>query len=71
MDILAYSGLNDRFGVGYHDPSMGESEDQSWCLFSIEVRNTYGLPFEVTFERIDEGEGWTASLGPGCAEPLS
>lgn len=22
-----------------------------WCLFAIDVRNTYGLPFEVTFER--------------------
>lgn len=26
-----------------------------WCLFSIDVRNTYGLPFEVTFERVQEG----------------
>lgn len=54
MDILSYSGLNDRSGVGC--PSNGESEDQEWCLFSIEVRNTYGLPFEVSFERTDEGE---------------
>lgn len=31
-------------------------EDQAdWCLFSIDVRNTYGLPFEVTFERTQEG----------------
>ncbi|KAG2144925.1 TRAPP II complex [Suillus cothurnatus] len=22
-----------------------------WCLFAIDVRNTYGLPFEVTFKR--------------------
>ncbi|THH33843.1 hypothetical protein EUX98_g252 [Antrodiella citrinella] len=22
-----------------------------WCIFSVDVRNTYGLPFEVTFER--------------------
>ena len=31
--------------------------DQSsgWCLFSIEVRNTYGLPFDVKFERIRDG----------------
>ncbi|PSR74153.1 hypothetical protein PHLCEN_2v10109 [Hermanssonia centrifuga] len=26
-----------------------------WCIFSIEVRNTYGLPFEVTFERQQAG----------------
>lgn len=68
MDILSYSGLNDRFGVGY--PSAGENEDQEWFLFSIEVRNTYGLPFEVTFERIDEGEEWTASSSPGRVESL-
>lgn len=55
MDILSYSGLNDQFGTDYPDPSLGESEDQNWCLFSIEVRNTYGLPFDVTFERIDRG----------------
>jgi hypothetical protein len=55
MDILSYSGLNNRFGV-----TPGEGEDQGWCLFSIEVRNTYGLPFEVIFERIDEGTEWTA-----------
>jgi hypothetical protein len=29
--------------------------EPGWCLFSIEVRNTYGLPFEVTFERHQEG----------------
>ena len=63
MDILSQSGFNNRFGLGC--PSHGESEDQELCLFSIEVRNTYGLPFEVAFERIDEGEESTASLGPG------
>jgi len=65
MDILPYSGLNDRVGVGRPDPSLGESEDRDWCLFSIEVRNTYGLPFEVTFERMDKGQGRAASSGPG------
>jgi len=57
MDILSYSGLNGRVGVGCPDPSQEESEDHNWCLFSIEVRNTYGLPFEVTFERMDKGQG--------------
>ncbi|KAG6850996.1 hypothetical protein H0H93_004483 [Arthromyces matolae] len=27
-------------------------DEASWCLFSIEVRNTYGSPFDVTFERV-------------------
>jgi hypothetical protein len=26
-----------------------------WCLFAIDVRNTYGLPFEVTFKREQAG----------------
>lgn len=26
-----------------------------WCLFSIDVRNTYGSPFDVTLERVQEG----------------
>jgi len=65
MDILSYSGLNDRVGVGRPDPTLGESEDRDWCLFSIEVRNTYGLPFEITFERMDKGQGRAASSSPG------
>lgn len=67
MDILSYSGLNNRFGAG---SSSNESEDQEWCLFSIEVRNAYGLPFEVTFERIDRGKEWVGSSGPGRIEYL-
>ena len=70
MDILSYSGLNGRVGVGLPDPSLGESEDDNWCLFSIEVRNTYGLPFEVTFERMDKGQGRAASSGPGRVKSL-
>lgn len=30
-------------------------DEASWCLFSIEVRNTYGLPFEISFDRTQEG----------------
>ncbi|RDB21392.1 hypothetical protein Hypma_011623 [Hypsizygus marmoreus] len=30
-------------------------DEGSWCLFSVQVRNTYGLPFDVTFERLQEG----------------
>lgn len=28
---------------------------KEWCLFAIDVRNTYGLPFEVTFGREQAG----------------
>ncbi|EGN95949.1 hypothetical protein SERLA73DRAFT_111910 [Serpula lacrymans var. lacrymans S7.3] len=33
--------------------SLTEVPDKDdWCLLSVDVRNTYGLPFEVTFERV-------------------
>ena len=31
-------------------------EEEGWCLFSIDVRNTYGTPFEVTLERVQNGQ---------------
>ena len=30
-------------------------EDWGWCLFSVDVRNAYGLPFDVTFWRVEDG----------------
>ncbi|KAI0636866.1 TRAPP II complex [Trametes polyzona] len=66
MDILSYTGatttktsdddLDDISPEARARTSLlhvGEIAD--WCIFSIEVRNTYGLPFEVTFERNQEG----------------
>lgn len=35
--------------------SLYVNDEASWCLFSIEVRNTYGSPFDVTFERAQKG----------------
>ena len=32
-----------------------------WCLFIVNVRNTYGMPFEVTFERDQEGKAFVYS----------
>lgn len=31
-------------------------EEEGWCLFSIDVRNTYGLPFEVSLDRTQQSE---------------
>jgi hypothetical protein len=31
------------------------NDDSGWCLFSVEVRNTHSMPFEVIFERLQEG----------------
>ncbi|KAI0054107.1 hypothetical protein FA95DRAFT_1591856 [Auriscalpium vulgare] len=47
---------------------LRDVEDDGWCLFSIDVRNTYGLPFEITFERIQEGTpiaSTTSLVAPG------
>lgn len=31
-------------------------DDQaSWCLFYVDVRNTYGTPFEISIERVQKG----------------
>ncbi|KAI0375001.1 hypothetical protein BV20DRAFT_1041173 [Pilatotrama ljubarskyi] len=66
MDILSYSGATTTMSPDVDaDESSPESKARKallhvgdiadWCIFSIEVRNTYGLPFEVTFERNQEG----------------
>ena len=34
---------------------LGTFDHAEWCLFSVEVRNMYGTPFEVTIERTQEG----------------
>lgn len=49
MHLDAFSDINDESLQRHRDP-------HEWCLFSIEVRNTYGLPFEVTFDRTQQGE---------------
>lgn len=43
-------------------------DDGDWCLFSLEVRNTYGTPFDVTLERTQDGESTassTTTIPPG------
>lgn len=37
--------------------SLFNDVEEGWCLFTIDVRNTYGLPFEVTLERVQKGLG--------------
>ena len=66
MDISSYSRVT-AFSSSLHDdeesPSgrarkalFGVDNTADWCLFSVDVRNTYGSPFEVTFEREEPGE---------------
>lgn len=59
MDVfpLSYGGCEpdetseDRRAVLFKDV-----EEEGWCLFSIDIRNTYGLPFEVSLDRIQQSE---------------
>jgi len=49
-------------------PYLNTSEDVEWCLFSIEVRNSYGSPFDVTLERTQDGKptaSSTTTIPPG------
>lgn len=55
MEILPYSAGSVSYS-GDEDldhslvkPLEVQNPDE-WCIFCIEVRNTYGIPFEVTFD---------------------
>ncbi|KAF8910953.1 transport protein particle complex subunit [Gymnopilus junonius] len=53
--------------------SLQSEDDAGWCLFSIEVRNTYGSPFDVTLVRTQDGEtaaSLTTTIPPGSASRL-
>ncbi|TFK54866.1 hypothetical protein OE88DRAFT_1653405 [Heliocybe sulcata] len=76
MDISPYEALEPSDLRAVHDsgdlskiqPLLNIEDTVGWCLFSIDVRNTYGLPFEVTFEREQEGtppESITSLVPPG------
>lgn len=65
MDILPYSvdTITRTLEVEPNEPRpsrerrtlLNVDDVADWCMFSIEVRNTYGVPFEVTFEREQPG----------------
>jgi len=56
----------------YSEDSLGQ-DMTDLCMFSIEVRNTYGLPFEVIFESAQEGVEPTATstiVAPGSSSRI-
>ncbi|KAH9926207.1 TRAPP II complex [Fomitopsis serialis] len=55
MDISPYSRVT---AFAARRALFDVDDVADWCLFSVDVRNTYGSPFEVTFERKEPGE-WT------------
>ncbi|KAI6005920.1 TRAPP II complex [Pisolithus albus] len=65
MPVDAIDSLCSRASM----PTIDVDDFHKWCLFSIEVRNTYGLPFEVTFTRSQDGiedETDSSVVPPGC-----
>ncbi|KAJ1309581.1 hypothetical protein OPQ81_006354 [Rhizoctonia solani] len=63
MDIVPYGG----------DLTSGDSP-KLWCLFMIDVKNLYGQPFEVTFERTQEGTdpaSTTRLVAPGATSRIT
>ncbi|KAG8937942.1 hypothetical protein FRC00_008884 [Tulasnella sp. 408] len=48
--------------------SVAEADPDQWCLFSVEVSNKYDVPFEATFDRVqDESKDSTTRLvAPGA-----
>ncbi|TFK29959.1 hypothetical protein FA15DRAFT_677283 [Coprinopsis marcescibilis] len=67
MDILPFPSyvdnqeFQDRLIEGKRKGLVLE-ENWGWCLFSIEVRNAYGLPFDVTFSRMKDGKPAASTL---------
>jgi trafficking protein particle complex subunit 9 len=68
MDILPFPSyaanqdFQDQLRGGKKSDLVLE-EDWGWCLFSVEVRNAYGLPFDVAFSRMENGRYSGASCG--------
>ncbi|KAL0946868.1 hypothetical protein HGRIS_013034 [Hohenbuehelia grisea] len=74
MDVLAISthGSSDHSVIADRKSDL-RVEEEGWCLFSVEVKNTYGVPFEVTFERVQEGTGKataTTVISPGSTSKI-
>ncbi|KAJ7632643.1 transport protein Trs120 or TRAPPC9 TRAPP II complex subunit-domain-containing protein [Roridomyces roridus] len=68
MDILPFPSNPLDLQQDQVDSDSQDADETGWCLFSVEVRNTYGLPFEVSFERIQQGKPkglTTSTVSPG------
>ncbi|KAL1721168.1 TRAPP II complex [Schizophyllum commune] len=52
---------------------IDDESGDGWCLFSVEVRNSYGQPFEVYFDRVQEGAPAATSsvtISPGSTSRI-
>ena len=55
FQAFVHESVEDSLAARARSALAGLDDVDDWCLLSIEVRNTYGLPFEVTLERRQEG----------------
>ncbi|KAI0093921.1 TRAPP II complex [Irpex rosettiformis] len=62
-DMIRYAGDDNK--AGHTQTSLQVENIEDWCIFSVEVRNTYGIPFEVTFEADHRTSSATALVPPG------
>ncbi|KZT09435.1 uncharacterized protein LAESUDRAFT_694916 [Laetiporus sulphureus 93-53] len=80
MDILPYSEIiafasksadEESSATKVRKALLNVDDVEDWCLFSVEVRNTYGSPFEVTFVRTEPDTASTTTLvAPGSTARL-
>uniref|UniRef100_A0A8H8CM97 Transport protein particle subunit trs120 n=1 Tax=Psilocybe cubensis TaxID=181762 RepID=A0A8H8CM97_PSICU len=78
MDLLQFpsyplSLLRNNHPKNARMSSLHFEDDTGWCLFSIEVRNTYGSPFDVALIRTQHGESAassTTTIPPGSVSRL-
>jgi trafficking protein particle complex subunit 9 len=60
MDLLPFPSYSPPNSA---QESQGNGDDNAdWCLFTIDVRNTYGSPFEVSIERVQKGTVYLSPL---------
>ncbi|KAH8106969.1 TRAPP II complex [Cristinia sonorae] len=50
-ELLATMDESEEHTAASRRTLLNVSDVAEWCIFTVDVRNTYGLPFEVTFER--------------------
>jgi len=64
MDILPYPSYPMEFDnkSTKNNSNLFVEDKGAWCLFSVDVRNTYGTPFEVSIERIQKDVSWGETL---------
>ncbi|KXN89239.1 hypothetical protein AN958_05993 [Leucoagaricus sp. SymC.cos] len=58
MDLISFPSYRDYMQASestLYSRHLNIDDGTSWCLFSVDVRNMYGAPFEVTFERDQSG----------------